>query len=151
MKVPVPPEEAGEVERVREVTLYFASSDANSLVPEHRQIVSSNQVLENLRRVIESLIGGPGGDGIPTIPSSARLRSVFIHDKVAHIDFSPEIVEDFSGGTASEYMLISSLVQTICANFHEVEAVAILVEGNEIDTIGGHLLINQPLRPEDWR
>jgi spore germination protein GerM len=80
-----------------------------------------------------------------------RLLAVFIHDKTAYLDFSREIIDDFSGGTAGEYMLVSSVVQTACGNFPEVEAVRITVEGEEVDTVGGHLYISRVLRPEEWR
>jgi spore germination protein GerM len=144
-------DDAGEVETVREVTLYFGSSDGGSLVVEHRQIRSSRDVLENMRRVLEALVAGPEAEGVSSIPASARLRGVFIHDRTAFIDFSREIVSDFAGGTAAEYVLVASLVQTACANFPEVDAVRILVEGEEVNTIGGHLLVSRPLKAQEWR
>jgi spore germination protein GerM len=146
-----PLEELSEVARVREITLYFGSRDAGSLVPEHRRIASSEDILENLRSVIEDLIGGPTGAGVSTIPSSTRLLAVYVHDKIAYLDFSPEIADDFTGGTAGEHMLIASIVQTACGNFRGIEGVRILVEGEEVDTIGGHLFISDVLRPKDWR
>jgi spore germination protein GerM len=145
------PDLAVEAERVREVTLYFGSRDANGLVAEHRRIAASDDVLQSVRKVIEELISGPAQGGIPTIPSSVRLLAVFVHDKTTYLDFSREIIDDFSGGTAGEYMLISSVVHTACGNFQEVEAVRILVEGEEVDTVGGHLYISRVLRPEEWR
>jgi germination protein M len=146
-----PPEEVGEVARVREVTLYFGSRDASSLVPEARRIASSDDILENLRSVIEELISGPADGGVATIPSSTRLLAVFVHDKVAYLDFSREIAADLPGGTAAEQMLLSSIVQTACGNFVDIEGVRILIEGEEVDTIGGHLYISNILRPKDWR
>ncbi len=148
---PSGPGETGEVETTREVTLYFGSHDGGSLVAEHRQIVSSRNILENLRRVLEELVSGPEGEAMASLPASARLRGVFIHDRTAFIDFSQEIVKDFAGGTTAEYVLISSLVQTVCANFPEVDAVRILVEGEEVNTVGGHLLVSRPLKPQEWR
>ena len=150
-EAPAPPEQAGEIERAREATLYFGSRNASGLVAEYRRVASSDDALENLRRVIEELVGGPRGDGVPTLPSSVRLLAVFIREDTAFLDFSQEIVGDFSGGTAAEYMLIASIVQTACANFPEVEAVRILVEGEEVDSIGGHLYIARLLRPDEWR
>jgi spore germination protein GerM len=140
-----------EAERIREITLYFGSPDADGLVAEHRRIAASGKVLENVRKTAEELIGGPKQGGVATLPSSVRVLAVFVHDRTAYLDFSHEIVDDFSGGTAGEYMLVSSIVQTTCANFPEVEGVRILVEGEEVDTVGGHLYISRVLRPEEWR
>jgi spore germination protein GerM len=142
---------AVEPESAREITLYFGSRDADGLVAEHRRIAASGKVLENVRKTVEELIGGPKQGAVATMPSSVRVLAVFIHDKTAYLDFSHEIMDDFTGGTAGEYMLISSIVQTTCANFPEVEGVRILVEGKEVDTVGGHLYISRVLRPEEWR
>ena len=144
-------EETLETERVRTVTLYYGSADGSSLVPEHRNIPSEATALDNLRNLVEALVGGPRQGGVGTIPASVRLRGVFMHEKTAVIDFSSELVDDFSGGSTTEYILISSLVQTVCANFSQVDAVRILIEGEEIESLGGHMSIAGPLRPQDWR
>jgi germination protein M len=148
---PFRPQETVKVETTRDVTLYFASPDASTVVPESRQIRSSEGVLDNMRSVLEALVSGPTGTGVATIPPSVRVLGAYIYDKTAYVDFSKEIVEDFTGGTAAEYMLIASIVQTICGSFPEVMAVQILVEGREIETVGGHLSVARPLQPKDWR
>lgn len=148
---PSPHGGTGAAETTREVTLYFGSHDGNSLVAEPREIVSSRDILKDLRSVVEELVAGPEGDGVAPLPASARLRGVFIHERIAFLDFSEDIVKDFAGGTTAEYVLISSLVQTVCANFPEVDAVRILVEGEEVNTVGGHLLISRPLKAQEWR
>jgi germination protein M len=145
------PEETAEVQRVRTVTIYFGSPDGTSLIAEHRTVPSSDNVSDNIRTVIEALISGPHEGAVATLPASVRVRGVFLFEKTAVIDFSKELVDDFSGGTTAEFMLISSLVQTVCANFPEVESVRILVEGEEAETIGGHLSTARVLRPQEWR
>ena len=140
-----------EVRTVREVTLYFGSRDASHLVPEFRTIEFEGGVAAGLRKVIEELISGPQGESVPTLPSATRLLAVYLSKNTAYLDFSREIVDDFGGGTAAEYMLVASVVQTVCSNFPQVDAVRILVEGKEVDTLGGHLLISKPLKPADWR
>lgn len=148
---PPAPEEEIQSDRVRVVTLYFGSPDGASLVAEERTMSSSDKATDNLRNLIENLISGPREGGTATLPSSVRLRGLYLHEKTAVIDFSGELVEDFSGGTTAEYMLVASLVQTVCANFPRVEAVRMLVEGDEIESLGGHLSIAGPLRPQEWR
>jgi len=148
---PPPEEETLEAERVRTVTLYYGSADGSSLVPEVRTLPSKEKSLDNLRNLVEALVAGPREGGVGTIPASVRLRAVFIHDKTAVIDFSAELVDDFNGGSTAEYMLISSLVQTVCGNSPQVEAVRILVEGEEIETVGGHISVARPLLPREWR
>jgi len=148
------PEEAPPVDisqRTRTVTLYFGSRDAGSLVPESRELKARDDVIGDLRGVVEALISGPQDGGVPTLPSSTRLLGAYISENTAYLDFSSEITDVSTGSTAGEYMLIASVVNTVCSNFGEVDAVRILVEGQEVDTLGGHLLISHPLRPSDWR
>jgi len=135
----------------KSVTLYFGSRDGQSLVPESRDLRARDDVIGDLRVVVEALIGGPQEKGVPTLPSGTRLMGVYIHEKTAYLDFSREIVDPSTGGTSGEYIMISSIVNTVCSNFESVDAVSILVEGKEVDSLGGHLLLSSPLRPEDWR
>jgi len=151
LEAPPPREEVPEAEKVRTVTLYYGSSDGSSLVPEVRTLPSQETELDNLRTLVEALNAGSREGGVATIPASVRLRGVFIHDKTAVIDFSDELVDDFNGGSTAEYILISSLVQTVCGNFPQIEAVRILVEGEETETIGGHISVAKPLEPRQWR
>jgi germination protein M len=135
----------------RAVTLYFGSRDARGLVPESRELRARDDVIGDLRGVVEALISGPQESGVATLPSATRLLGAYITDGTAYLDFSREVMDATTGSTAGEYMLIASVVNTVCSNFDDVEAVRVLVEGEEVDTLGGHLLISRPLRPSDWR
>jgi spore germination protein GerM len=137
--------------RTRIVTLYFGSRDARGLVSESRELRARDDAIGGLRGVVEALISGPQDGGVPTLPSATRLLGAYIADDTAYLDFSREIVDPSTGSTAGEYIMIASVVNTVCSNFSEVEAVKILIEGEEVDTLGGHLLISGPLKPSDWR
>jgi germination protein M len=151
IKRPEGPDETATPVSVKAVTLYFGSQDGSSLVAESHEIKAGGDVLGDLRVVLGALLAGPTGEATALFPHEATVRAVYIRDRTAYVDFSREIVDGFTGGSAGEYLLVASLVQTVCANFPEVDAVRILVEGDEIDTIGGHLDISRPLRPNDWR
>lgn len=135
----------------RTVTLYFGSRDAQSLVPESRELMVRNDVIGDLRSTVEALISGPQGAGVATLPSATRVLAAYIRGGTAYLDFSREIADRATGSTAGEYIMIASVVNTVCSNFEGVEAVMILVEGEEVDTVGGHLLVSRPLIPNDWR
>ncbi|MFZ1946575.1 MAG: GerMN domain-containing protein [bacterium] len=152
LRKPAGPEQAPEPENLRVVTLYFGSRDGSSLVPEEREIKATGAVLEDLRRVVEALIAGPaGGAGAGLFPADVSVRGVYINGKTAYIDFSRQIVDNFAGGSAAEYLLVASIVETVCADFPEVDSVALLVDGEQVETIGGHLDVSKALRARDWR
>jgi spore germination protein GerM len=137
--------------RTRTVTLYFGSRDAEGLVPESRELRARDDAVGDLRAIVEALISGPQDGGLPTLPSATRLLAAYMVGDTAYLDFSREIVDPSTGSTAGEYILVASLVNTVCSNFENVEAVRILVEGEEVESLGGHLLISGPLKPGDWR
>lgn len=138
-------------QRTITVTLYFGSRDAKGLVPESRELKARDDAIGDLRGVVEALISGPQDGGVPALPSATRLLGAYISEDTAYLDFSSEIMDVSTGSTAGEYILIASVVNTVCSNFDEVDAVRILVEGKEVDSLGGHLLISGPLRPSEWR
>jgi spore germination protein GerM len=151
VKPPAAPKDAAKPESLMTVTLYFGTTDGSGLVPEARDIKASGAPLEFAKRVLEALVAGPTGDGVALVPPAVKVRGVYIEGKTAYVDFSREIVDDFPGGSAGEYLLVASVVQTVCGAFPDVQAVALLVGGEEIDTIGGHLDVSRPLYPRDWR
>lgn len=143
--------EAAKPLPVRVVTLYFGSEDGTALVADQLEIPVSERALEGLRPVLEALVAGPKQRGVALFPEGTGVRGVYITDTTAYIDFSRQLVEGFTGGSSGEYLLVASIVQTVCANFRELDSVRLLVEGKEVDTIGGHLNVSKLLRPKDWR
>ena len=55
------------------------------------------------------------------------------------------------GGSAAEYYSISALVRTLGANFPEVRAVQILVDGQPVDSLAGHFDTSGPLDVATWQ
>jgi len=150
-KRPAAPGEAAPPESLMTVTLYFGAADGSGLVPEARGVEYSDSDLKNLTRVVEALLAGPAGGGVVLVPAGTTAKGVYIDDKTAYIDFSQELIAGFPGGSTTEYLLVASIVQTVCGAFAHIDAVAILVNGEEVDTIGGHLDVSRPLHPKDWR
>ena len=71
-------------------------------------------------------------------------------NKILYVDLSDDFRRNFSGEARYEYYLLKSLYQTLVTNVSEVRDVKILIEGREIDSIGGHMLAIMPLRETVW-
>jgi len=67
---------------------------------------------------------------------------------LAVVNFSKEIVTAHWGGSMGEIMTVYSVVNTL-ALFPDIEQVKFLVEGEEVETLTGHLDMSGPLEP-DW-
>lgn len=152
-EVPYQEEERKEVqveptEEMVEVNLYFSDSQAMYLVPEKRKIP---QISPLARQVVLELIKGPNNsDFYPTIPEGTQVNEVYIVDDIAYIDLSEEIFKNHSGGSSAELMTIYSIVNTL-TEIPPIKGVQILIEGNEMKSLTGHIDISMPLiRDEDW-
>ncbi len=76
-----------------------------------------------------------------------ELKNVSISEGVAYVDLSSEILEAHFGAEA-EGVLVNSIVKTLL-QLAEVDAVQILVEGEVIESIAGHISIDQPIGLEE--
>ena len=52
--------------------------------------------------------------------------------------------KNFVGGSTGEEMLVGSVVNTL-TEFPEIQKVQILVDGQEVETLSGHMDLSQPL------
>ncbi|MEA2086810.1 MAG: GerMN domain-containing protein [Candidatus Caldatribacteriota bacterium] len=139
---PVPTEE------MVEVNLYFSDSQAMYLVAEKRKL---SQVPSLARQAVVELIKGPESSELyPTIPEGTQVNEVYIADDIVYIDLSEEIFKNHPGGSSGELMTVYSIVNTL-TEIPPIKGVQILVEGNEMKSLVGHIDISVPLlRDGDW-
>ena len=136
------------IEEMVEVNLYFSDSQAMYLEPEKRKI---SQTPSLARQVVIELIKGPENSELyPTIPQGTQVNEVYIADDIVYVDLSEEIFKNHPGGSSGELMTVYSIVNTL-TEILPIKGVQILVEGNEKDSLVGHIDISMPLlRDEDW-
>jgi germination protein M len=128
-------------------TLYFArvTDDKIRLAPVTRRLppgvsVATVAVAELVRGKV------PPGCQRP-LPPDTRLLGVTVEGDLARADFSSELVGRFSGGSDNEEAVVYAIVNTL-ASLPGIRRVSILVEGRQIETIGGHLDVSSPLTPD---
>src|SRR4030042_3123046 len=152
-EVPYKEEEKEEVqplpiEEMVEVNLYFSDSQAMYLEPEKRKI---SQTPSLARQAVIELIKGPENSELyPTIPQGTQVNEVYIADDIVYVDLSEEIFKNHPGGSSGELMTVYSIVSTL-TEIPPIKGVQILVEGNETNSLVGHIDISMPLlRDKDW-
>jgi germination protein M len=139
-------ERRGLLEEKKEVTLYFSDREAESLVGEKRVIKKGEDIEDEARDLVQELIRGPRGKLLPTLPSKTRLLSLQLDEKgTARVNFSESLSRDHPGGSSAEMMTVYSVVNSLAHNFPEIKRVQFLVEGQEIETITGHLSLSRPI------
>jgi spore germination protein GerM len=150
LDLPAAPRTAGPgaapVRRV--VALYFMSDDDDRLHPEEREIVAGPPA-EEAAAIVNELLAGPRSGLIAAIPAETKLNQLFItKEGTAYVDLSKDIQERILPGSSSEICAVYSIVDTLTQNIKAVKNVFILVDGQERDTLAGHVNLELPLAPD---
>jgi len=131
---------------MRMVRLYFSSPDEEYLSPQEREIVTSPQMIEEIKEIMEELIKGPEDVSLsPTLPPETKVRAVFVKDEYIYIDLNFSSGKKHPGGSTGELLTIYSIVNTLLVNFPSQSKVQILIQGKSVETLAGHIDIREPL------
>ena len=80
------------------------------------------------------------------LPKNTRLiGNVTLQGGVATVNFSEEIKE-FSGSSETEGAVLRSLAKTLISKEDDILAVKIVVQGEEIESLGGHFDLKEPIK-----
>ena len=63
----------------------------------------------------------------------------------AVVDLDSGITRNFIGGSTGEEFLINSVVDTL-TEFDEVKQVQFLIDGQEVETLAGHMDLSEPIK-----
>jgi hypothetical protein len=131
---------------LQSASLFFATADAEGLSPELREIREGRNTLETMKVVLHELIRGPAGTLSPTLPPTATVEALYmLPNGLLVVDFGQSIQTDHPGGSAAELLSVYSIVNTLTTNFKSVKQVKLLVEGDEIETLAGHVDTSEAL------
>ncbi len=101
------------------------------------------------RATVQEFLKGPAGMLDPSIPPDTRLLGTYFGaDGELFIDLSDAFRRNFQGDALTEYLLLRGLYESLLSNVSGIKDVRLLIDGNEIETIGGHMLANVPLGRE---
>jgi germination protein M len=144
---PQPPVPGPPVE-TKLITLFLPSEEDSLLHPETREIPASTSVAEEAKRVVEELIKGSERGYLSPFPPETKLRQLFITGEgVAYVDFSRDIMDKHPSGSSAELATVYSIVNSLAFNFKPIKKVFILVEGEEKETLGGHISLSMAFLP----
>jgi hypothetical protein len=86
------------------------------------------------------------GNGSP-VPRNVRLLGIYWDgDKVLYLDLSDELRRNFQGDALAEYLVLKGMYESLVSNVQDFQDLKILVEGKEIETLGGHFFLKYPLK-----
>lgn len=134
--------QSGSKAQLVNIKVYYPDENATGLVAVEKSIKDTDN---KYQAAVEALMAGTDKKGLANVfPKKAKLLQVTVSGKVAKVDFSRELQKNFVGGSTGEEMLVGSVVNTL-TEFPEIKKVQILVDGQEVETLSGHMDLSQPL------
>lgn len=134
--------QSGSKDQLVNIKVYYPDENATGLVAVEKSIKDTDN---KYQAAVEALMAGTEKKGLANVfPKKAKLLQVTVSGKVAKVNFSRELQKNFVGGSTGEEMLVGSVVNTL-TEFPEIQKVQILVDGQEVETLSGHMDLSQPL------
>jgi spore germination protein GerM len=96
---------------------------------------------------VEEYLKGPINSASSHIPKNSKLIGLYKGiDKIVYVNLSDEFRRNFQGDVFSEFLLLKGLYESLISNVEDIQDVKILIEGKEVETLGGHLYLLYPLK-----
>jgi spore germination protein GerM len=124
--------------------LYFPSE--GRLSAEKRQVPRALSRIAIARATVEEFLKGPIGAKKSYVPEGATLLGIYDgEDGILYVDLSGAFRRNLEVDALSEFLLLQSLYESILTNVYGIVDVKILIEGAEVETLGGHVSLMRPL------
>ena len=121
--------------------LYWAEDAENAeLTATTVELPLSNDPVLRAKQVLNTLLAGPVDAELRTLPPDAALLAFYIlPDGTAVADFSEAMGNSIPSGVQSEQLAADSITRTLAENVPQVKRLKILIHGQEVETLAGHL------------
>ncbi len=141
--LPIAPPSSGDP-KVKVKMFWGASSDDGTLKPVTVELPLSSDPVMRSKQVLSTLLAGPVDSDARTLPPDAALLAFYLlPDGTAIADFSESLGTSIPSGIQSEQLAVDSITRTLEANVPQVQRLKILIHGQEVDTLAGHLDLTQ--------
>lgn len=131
----------------QEINLFLIDPTALTLVPVKIERRLHTEFTKRLSQVVKALIQETPPNFRNPIPRGTLLNEVYIDSaQTAYLDFSNHIADGHIGGTTAEGLTVMAILRTVFDAFpDDIKQVQILIDGNQVKTLAGHLNLSQPL------
>lgn len=117
----------------------FWQSQPDHLAPVTVELPLSADAVERSKQVLDALIAKPSAQQ-RTLPADTTLLGFYaLPDGTAIADFSDALSTEIPSGIASEQAAVDSIVDTLKTNVPSLRRLKILIHGQEVDTLAGHV------------
>lgn len=125
---------------VRAKLFWISATEPDRLAPVTVPLPLSADPVERAKQLMQALIANPPTPAQRTLPSGTTLLDFYIlSDGTAVADFSDALSTETPSGILSEWLTVDSIVRTLESNLAGVTRLKILIHGQEVPTLAGHV------------
>ena len=126
--------------RVKAKLFWSSGAGDGSMAPVVVELPLSADPVLRAKQVLNTLLAGPVDAESRTLPTDAVLLAFYLlPDGTGIADFSETLATSTPSGIESEQMAVDSITKTLEANVPQVQRLKILIHGQEVDSLAGHL------------
>jgi len=130
--------------KVKAKMFWGSREQDGTLVPVTVELPLSSDPVLRAKQILNTLLAGPVDPEARTLPPDAALLAFYIlPDGTGIADFSEGLATGIPSGIQSEQLAVDSITRTLQANVPPVRRLKILIHGQEVDTLAGHLDLTQ--------
>jgi hypothetical protein len=123
------------------VKIFWASrEDPRKLEPVEVDLPAAAEPAERAHLALDVLIASPPDPVQRTLPADTVLLALYLlPEGTAIADFSDALAGETPSGIASEQLAVDSISRTIHASLPAAQRLRILIQGQEVETLAGHV------------
>ncbi len=138
--------EAAEATGRIRASLFYVAEDGLRLKSVDADVPYGASPSDQARALVEAQLQAAPSPLAQPIAEGTKVRQVFVaEDGTAFVDLSKEAVTNHRGGSLDELFAVYAIVNAVTVNLPAVKGVQILVDGQEVDTLAGHVDLRHPL------
>jgi len=131
--------------RIR-ASLFYVAEDGLHLTAVDADVPYGASTAEQARALVEAQLQPAPAPLAQSIAEGTPVRQIFIaEDGTAFVDLSKEAVANHRGGSLDELFAVYAIVNAVTVNLPAIKSVQILIDGQEVDTLAGHVDLRHPL------
>lgn len=141
-------DEGGEADATRRIraSLYYVAENGLHLTAVDADVPYGATPADQARALVDAQLGAAPAPLAQAIAEGTKVRQIFVaEDGTAFVDLSREAVANHRGGSLDELFAVYAIVNAVTVNLPAVKGVQILIDGQEVDTLAGHVDLRHPL------
>ena len=131
--------------RIR-ASLFYVAEDGLRLSAVDADVPNGATPAEQVRALVEAQLLPAPAPLAQAVAEGTKVRQIFVgEDGTAFVDLSKEAVTNHRGGSLDELFAVYAIVNAVTVNLPAITGVQILIDGQEVDTLAGHVDLRHPL------